>query len=190
MAEKSFKVSFTLDEEDANYFRDLYRKAKAAARDCDPNEVVSSARALVARVRGAPKTPRFVVEAIETLEDLAQLIEDKDYAVPRSVSDQVIAALAYFANPDDLIPDHIPGLGFLDDAIMVKFIGEEFKHELAGYRKFRKFRDGAEQRPWTRVAQERLPKQLADYRKRVRAEVAKRKAAESEKRKRGGYFGW
>ncbi len=190
MAAKSFKVSFTLDEEDANYFRNLYRKAKAAARDQDQNEIVSAARALVARVRGSAKTPRFVVEAIETLEDLAELIEDKDYGAPKSVTEQVVAGLAYFANPEDLIPDHIPGLGFLDDAIMVKFIGEEFKHELAGYRKFRKFRRGAEQRPWTRVAQERLPKQLAEYRKQIRAEIAKRRSADVEKRKRGSYFGW
>ena len=27
----SFKVTFTLDEEDANYFRALYRKAKKGA---------------------------------------------------------------------------------------------------------------------------------------------------------------
>ena len=187
---KSFKVSFTLDEKDANYFRNLYREAKAAAQDQDPNEVVSNARALVGRVRGSAKTPHFVVEAIETLEDLAELIEDKDYAAPKSVTEQVVAGLAYFSNPEDLIPDHIPGLGFLDDAIMVKFIGEEFKHELAGYRRFRKFRRGAEQRPWTRVAQERLPKQLAEHRKKIRAEIAKRKAADAEKRKRGGYFGW
>ena len=60
----------------------------------------------------------------------------------------MLAALAYFSNPEDLIPDHIPGLGFLDDAIMVKFIEEEFKHELWGYRKFRKLRDVSEQRPW------------------------------------------
>ena len=103
---------------------------------------------------------------------------------------QVLAALAYFSNPLDLIPDHVPGLGFLDDAIMVKFVEDEFKHEIAGYRKFRRFRDGAEQRPWTRVSRERLPKRLRDYRKQIRAEIAKRQAVESEKKRFRGYLGW
>ncbi len=190
MASRSFKVTFTLDEADANYFRNLYRKAKKGVKDQDADEIVQAARALVIRVRSSKKTPRFVVEAIEVLEDLTQLIEDKDYAPPKSVTSEVIAALAYFANPEDLIPDHIPALGFLDDAIMVKFVEEEFKHELAGYRKFRNFRTGAEQRPWTAVAQGRLPKRLADKRKEVRAEITKRRVAEGEKRKRGSYFGW
>ncbi len=31
----SFKVTFTLDEADANYFRSLYRQAKRGAKDLD-----------------------------------------------------------------------------------------------------------------------------------------------------------
>ena len=93
----------------------------------------------------------------------------------------VLAGLAYFANPEDLIPDHIPALGFLDDAIMVKFVEEEFKHELWAYRKFRKFRDGAELRPWTDVASSRLPGRLDVMRKKLRADVAARKAKDEAK---------
>jgi uncharacterized membrane protein YkvA (DUF1232 family) len=170
-----FKVTFTLDEHDANYFRNLYRKAKQGASEQDPQQINKEAMALVARVREAPKTPRFVIEAIEVLEDLVELVNDEDYAAPKSVQTQVLAALAYFSNPEDLIPDHIPALGFLDDAIMVKFIEDEFKVELWGYRKFRKFKAGAEQRPWTGVARERLPKRLEEQRKRIRADIAEKK---------------
>ena len=65
-------------------------------------------------------------------------------------------------------------LGFLDDAIMIKFVEREFKHELAAYRKFRRFRAGAEQRPWTKIASDRLPKRLAEERRKLRAEVERR----------------
>ena len=152
MAGKSFKVSFTLDEQDADYFRKLFRKAKKASADRDPEKIVKSAKDLVDSVRSSKKTPQFVVDAIESIEDLTQIIEDQDYRAPKPIRNQVVAALAYFAEADDLIPDDIPVLGFLDDAIMIKFVEDEFKHELWGYRKFRKSRDSSEQRPWSSAA--------------------------------------
>jgi len=179
VASKSFKVSFSLDEHDVRYFKSLFRKAKKAAAGEDPEHVLNGARELVESVRSSPKTPSFVTEAASSIEDLVQIIEDEDWKAPKSVRHQVLAALAYFSNPDDLIPDHIPVLGFLDDAIMIKFVEDEFKHELRGYRKFRKFRDGAEVRPWTRVANDRLPSRLEAQRTKLRADIDKRKKADA-----------
>jgi uncharacterized membrane protein YkvA (DUF1232 family) len=82
-----------------------------------------------------------------------------------------------------VIPDHIPALGFLDDAIMIKFVAEEFRHELWAYRKFRNFRDGAEQRPWSAIAKDRLPKRLAEYRRSLREKVSEKKQRDAAKEK-------
>lgn len=188
-----FKVTFELDEQDAAYFRGLYRKAKQNASKMDPDTIIKDARKLVDHVRSSKRVPAFVADAIATLDDMTRIIEDEDYKAPRSVKNQVLAALAYFSNPEDLIPDHIPALGFLDDAIMVKFVEEEFKHELWGYRKFRGFNAPSEQRPWTKVGGERLKRRTEDYRKKVRAEINKRKAADAAKKRsgqRGRLLGW
>ena len=174
MSPQSFKVVFTLDEEDRKYFRKLFKLARKAATQQDQKAVVDGAKALVAKMRAAHKMPRFVLEAMTTLEDLTQVIEDPDYDPPRTVRERVLGALAYFANPGDLIPDDIPVFGFLDDALMVKIVEQEFQHELWAFRKFRKFRDGAEQRPWTSTAKDRLPKRLADERRKLRAAVERR----------------
>jgi uncharacterized membrane protein YkvA (DUF1232 family) len=186
MSGKSFKVSFTLDEADVSYFRSLYRKARRSAAELDEQQVVKDARSLVERVNMSKKTPNFVKEAIQTLEDLTEIIQDADWAAPKSVREQVVAGLAYFSNPDDLIPDHIPALGFLDDAIMVKFVEDEFKHELDAFRKFRRFRDGAEQRPWSSIARERLPRRLEAERRKLRAEIERKHKSEERK----GRFGF
>jgi len=185
-----FKVTFTLDEDDADYFRALYRKAKKNAKLADPEKILQEARSTVAEVRKSKKTPRFVLDAIEVLEDLTDLVVDDDYAAPQRVKDEVLAGVAYFSNPDDLIPDSIPGLGFLDDAIMVKFIEEEFKHELWGYRKFKRGRDTSEQRPWADPGRQRLNKRLENDRKKIRAQIAAREAKEQEKRDTGVRPGW
>jgi uncharacterized membrane protein YkvA (DUF1232 family) len=172
---QNFKISFTLDEGDVAYFRRLFRNARKSVEDQDVEQVTSAVQGLIDRVRETKKTPGFVQESVQVLEDLLQMIRDPDYALPKAPRTEVLAALSYFANPEDLIPDQVPGLGFLDDAIMIKILENEFKHELWGYRQFRKFRTGAEQRPWTTVARQRLPQRLEEYRRRIRAEVDRRK---------------
>ena len=185
-----FKVTFTLDESDASYFQSLYRKAKKEAKTQSPEQIIADARAIVKDVRSTKRTPAFVQEAIAVLADLVDLIQDEDYAAPQKVRTEVLAGLAYFSDPNDLIPDHIPGLGFLDDAIMVKFIEDEFKHELWGYRKFSKSRDSSEQRPWASSAKTRLKDRLAADRKKVRGMIAEREAKESLKKKSKTHSGW
>ena len=185
-----FKVTFQLDESDAEYFRSLYRKAKKGASEQDVETIIEAARDVVKRVRASKKTPQFVIDAIEVLADLTDIIQDDADAAPPRVKSEVLAALAYFTNPEDLIPDHVPGLGFLDDALMVKFIEEEFKHELWGFRKFRDRRDATEQRPWAGPGSERLQQRLEADRQRIRAEIEERKAKEATKRKSGSYLGW
>ena len=185
-----FKVSFTLDEADASYFRNLYRKAKKGAKNQSPERIIQDARAIVKDVRSSKKTPAFVEDAIAVLSDLVDLIQDEAYAAPQKVRNEVLAALAYFSDPEDLIPDHIPGLGFLDDAIMVKFIEDEFKHELWGYRRFRRSRDVSEQRPWAASAKERLNERLAADRKKIRGEIVEREAKEALKKKSKAHLGW
>jgi uncharacterized membrane protein YkvA (DUF1232 family) len=172
---QNFKISFSLDEGDIAYFRKLFRSARKQVDEQDVSQVLAAVQGLIDRVRAARKTPNFVKESVQVLEDLKQMLEDPDYELPKAPRTEVLAALSYFVNPEDLIPDQIPGLGFLDDAIMIKMLENEFRHEIWGYRQFRRFRTGAEQRPWTTVARQRLPQRLADQRKKLRAEVDRRK---------------
>lgn len=186
----NFKVTFTLDEDDARYFRSLYTKAKRGAKIKDEKKIIREARGIVKQVRANKKTPRFVADAIDVLDDLTELVQNEDYAAPKKVRDSVLAGIAYFSNPDDLIPDSVPGLGFLDDAIMIKFIEDEFQHELWGYRRFRKARDASEQRPWSGPAKARLDERLKRDRARIRVEVEERKVKHAAKKKARNYTGW
>jgi uncharacterized membrane protein YkvA (DUF1232 family) len=185
----AMKFSFTLDDDDLKYFQRLLRDSKKYAKEQEESEIVAAVRSVVNQARNSPRLPTFAEEAIDTLEALIDLVDDKEWAAPRAVTRRVVAALAYFAHPEDLIPDHVPGLGFLDDAIMIKLVEADFKNELAGYRKFCRFRAGAEQRPWTSVARERLPRRLKEKRDALRVEIEERneKAAAREGK---GLFRW
>jgi len=39
-----------------------------------------------------------------------------------------------------MIPDRLPGIGYLDDAIMVELIAQELRHEISAYQDFCAFR--------------------------------------------------
>lgn len=184
MAGSTLKITFSLDEDDLAYYRRLFRQARHGAEGIGADRISRGARKLVESVRRAKKTPSFVKEAADELEALIEMVEDEEWALPRSVASQVLAALAYFANPKDLVPDHLPGLGFLDDAIMIRIMSEQFKHELWAYKRFCAFRNGMEQRPWTGVARERRAPRLAEKRRELRAKIAERKAREAARSRR------
>ncbi len=73
-----FKVTFTLDEEDANYFRNLYRKAKKSSADHDPQEIIKDAMSLVERwgmVAGTTGTEDSAGRAKVELATVEQVVE-------------------------------------------------------------------------------------------------------------------
>jgi uncharacterized membrane protein YkvA (DUF1232 family) len=84
--------------------------------------------------------PHFIEERLDKLKIMIQMLKDHEWRLPGAESTRVLNALAYFTEPEDLIPDHIPGVGFLDDAIMVELVVRELKHEIEAYRDFCDFR--------------------------------------------------
>ena len=72
---------------------------------------------------------------------MIQMLEDHEWRLPATESTRVLNALAYFRDPEDLIPDHVPGLGFLDDAIMIELVVRELRHEMDAYRDFCDYRE-------------------------------------------------
>ena len=54
--------------------------------------------------------------------------------------------MSYFADSIDLIPDHIPDIGFLDDAMFVEIIIRELRSEMSAYSEFSCFREAEDDR--------------------------------------------
>ena len=72
---------------------------------------------------------------------MIDMLSDIEWRLPHHEASRVLNALSYFCEPEDLIPDHIPGLGFLDDAIMIELVVRELKHEIEAYSDFCEYRD-------------------------------------------------
>ena len=141
----SLRITFELGESDLKHFRTIMREARAAARNLGAEEIIASANELLDEVRSA-EAPDFISERLMKLEIMLQMIQDKEWQLPPKEVTRILNALAYFSEPEDLIPDHIPGLGFLDDAIMVELVVRELRHEIEAYEDFCKYRESEETR--------------------------------------------
>lgn len=136
----SLKVTFELADADLDHFRRVMRQARSVANDRGSEEVLGAADALLARIEGI-EIPEFIRDRLERLRTLSDMLRDAEWKLPEPEATRVLNALAYFCEADDLIPDDVPGLGFLDDAIMVELMSRELKPEMDAYKDFVQYRE-------------------------------------------------
>jgi uncharacterized membrane protein YkvA (DUF1232 family) len=68
---------------------------------------------------------------------LWKMLRDKKYKIGWSTRSWIVFALLYFVTPWDLIPDVVPGVGYIDDAVVVAWVCKTLKDEIAAYRRVR-----------------------------------------------------
>jgi hypothetical protein len=85
------------------------------------------------------QVPEFIGQRLAKLDNLIKMVHDKGWALGDADKQRVLTALAYFADPKDVIPDSVPVVGYLDDAIMIELCVRELKHELEAYEDFSNF---------------------------------------------------
>ncbi len=134
------KVSFELSADDMAYFRERLQMSRAKRGDAGEAAVVAGARKAIQEARVAAP-PAFILTRIEKLEFFIVMLEDAEWRLEGEDRARILDALAYFADPDDLIPDHVPGIGLLDDAIMVELVVGELAPEIEAYEDFIDFRE-------------------------------------------------
>jgi len=148
----AFEVKFELKESDLDHFREVMRQAQSGATKLSEKEILTNAKNLSDDVKG--NVPEFVSIRIKKLVTLVAMIEDDEWKIPEEERSDVLSALAYFSDPEDLVPDHIPVLGFLDDAIMIELVAEELKDDIEAFEEFCAYRIREEGRRDTTITRE------------------------------------
>lgn len=129
------EITLRLDEGDIADFRAGLAHARALARTMDECDAVEAAKASLDNLPIA-EAPGYVRRQLVRVQLLVAMLEDEDFALPQPARGEVVAALVYLSDPDDLIPDSHAVVGLLDDAIMVELVMRELAPILAAYEAF------------------------------------------------------
>ncbi len=135
-------IVLELSDEDLSYFARVMDSVWKKNSKRPESELIAGARAKLKAARKA-KAPEYVTKKLDDIELLIDLLEDTEWALEAEDRRRITAAIGYFAVSKDMISDKIPGIGYLDDALVADLVMRELKHDLEGYRDFDKYRDHA-----------------------------------------------
>lgn len=136
----SLSIAIELSDRDLEHFHAAQQAAQTNAGKKSSEEVIAAAQALLTDAQKVA-IPDFIAARLTRLDDLIAMLRDEAWGLPDADRQRVLSALVYFADPQDVIPDAVPVLGYLDDAIMIELCVRELQHEIQAYDDFCDFRE-------------------------------------------------
>jgi len=135
----SLAITIELGDADLQHFIDAMKRAQEESKHLSAQQVAEAASRLLDEGHKVA-VPQFIAERLRKLDSMIAMVNDDGFALPDEDKQRVLACLTYFANPQDIIPDNVPVLGFLDDAIMIELCVRELQHEIEAYEDFVAYR--------------------------------------------------
>lgn len=126
-------ADFGMDEGRAR--RILERRAKKVSVE-DAEDLTTTLKEKVKDLKELEEGLHWVGTLIGRAKLLFAMIRDKDFRVDMTSKLLVIAGLLYFVVPTDMMPDFIPGIGYIDDALILGTLWNIVTVELERYVQF------------------------------------------------------
>ena len=172
-------ISFELTDRDLQFFRKALKQSREAVRDAEDIEIIDAIRDVLVEIRQADPLPDFVGKRIPELESLLSMLTDDEWQLPEEDRERLLATFVYFADPEDILPDDIPVIGYLDDVIIIELVARELFHVREAYDDFCRFREDFEKNTDSGVdpviRRDRLDRRRQQLHQRMRRRSAQQK---------------
>lgn len=133
------RITFELESADLDQFVEVFDRVRRLAIEADEIDILDAAKHALDTLC-LSKVPTYVRCRLVHVQRVILMLEDQDWHLPQPERHDALAALAYFGDPDDLIPDHLAGIGLLDDAIMLELLARRMRRVLDMWQRFCAFR--------------------------------------------------
>ena len=171
------KITFELEPGDIDRFHEALARAErrvACAEECD---IVAAARHALETLPIA-SAPGYSRKTLLSVVQLIEMLEDEAWSLPQVERAELLKLLAYFSDPEDMIPDDVAVIGLLDDAIMLELLLQDIRHVLEAYAEYRGLRD-AQPAAADATARINQARELAGHRDRLHARMRRRAVREA-----------
>lgn len=172
-----------LSDRDLNFFRRALKKSRNAVRHADESEIIEAVDEVLTQIKRESPLPDFVANRIPDLESLMRMLRDDEWALPKVDRERLLATFVYFGDPEDILPDHVPVIGYLDDVIMIELVVRELQHVNEAYDDFCKFRDEYPKRFKTGHDESAYRARLASRRRQLHQRMKRRQAGDKRNKK-------
>ncbi|MDH4049328.1 MAG: YkvA family protein [Gammaproteobacteria bacterium] len=145
------RFSLDLSDRDLRFFREALARARHAVRDAEESEIIEAIGDVLSEIKGEGPLPDFVSRRIPQLESMIRMLQDEEWRLPAEERERLLATFIYFGDPEDILPDHIPVVGYLDDVIMIELVVRELRHVRDAYDDFCDFRENYDKSNKSRI---------------------------------------
>lgn len=170
----AMRITFELEPADIERFYVALARARRMTQCADEVDVIDATKYALDHL-SASSAPAYVRKRLVEVQRLILMLEDEAWALSDPERSEVVETLAYFSDPDDLIPDDIEVIGLLDDAIMLELLMRRLRRVLNAYADFCVYRTTLAAMPGDSEARRMHARCLAERRGKLHARMRRRR---------------
>jgi uncharacterized membrane protein YkvA (DUF1232 family) len=179
----SMRFVINLTDRDLGFFRQALRKSRNAIGHADESEIIEAVDAVLQEIKSEEPLPDFVAKRVPELESMMRMLQDDEWELPKRERERLLAAFIYFGDPEDILPDNIPVIGYLDDVIIIELVVREMYHVREAYDDFCKYRDTSGKRIKKKLDEASYREHIAQKRNSLHRRMRRRLAKDRQKKK-------
>jgi uncharacterized membrane protein YkvA (DUF1232 family) len=132
-------TSLDLTDTGMSRFNAIVRRVAPEHAPFSADQIAGAARRVLrAAIKGQESA--FIKVRMRRAGEMRSALKDKQWSIPAPLESRMHDIVDYLDDPSGLIPNDVPTVGFLDDAILVDIAMDSLRGELDDYADFCRFR--------------------------------------------------